>query len=66
MLQHQRRFRIIVGALGLVLVGVLLLQYTSYALLPAAKTSMLWGMLVGGGVAAVLVDRQWTTKRTSA
>ena len=45
--KHHRRFRIIIGAMVLFVVVLLALQYTGHGVLPARKTSTLWGFLVG-------------------
>jgi len=56
---RRRRFRIIVGLVGLGVIGLLALQYTHFRLLPADKTDTLWGVVVGMAAALALAEYTW-------
>ncbi len=59
----HRGFRIAVGVIALLALTLLTLQYTPRALLPAAKTDSLWGVLVGVVGMSVFVEIRWAAAR---
>ena len=58
--QAHRRFRLCTGILGIAVLVLLVLQYTSYRLLPDQKTSTLWGVLVGITGMTALLEYLWS------
>jgi di/tricarboxylate transporter len=61
--ERHRRFRGIVGVMIAVVGIALFLQSTSRALLPARKTSTLWGVLTGIVLMTAYVEWRWSRSR---
>ena len=55
----RRRFRIAIGVLAGIIALLLVFQYTPAHVLPPAKTTTLWGFLVGITGWGLLFDRSW-------
>lgn len=58
--QGRRRYRTIIGLLGLGVISVLILQYTPYHLLPVSKTDTIWGILVGMTAMTAFAEYRWS------
>lgn len=55
----RKRMYLAVGVIATAVVALLIMQYTSYRLLPAGKTDGLWGMLVGMGLMGGAAELHW-------
>ena len=58
--QAHQKFRTIVTLIVVVVAVVLALQYSSHPLLPARKTSSLWGVLTGVVLMTAFIEWRWS------
>lgn len=55
----HRKFRVTTAALFVIALAAALLQATPAAVLPASKTSSLWGIVVGLAAMSVFIEWRW-------